>query len=519
MLFNSYAFLLGFLPAAIIGYWLLLRHAGVGASIIWLAALSFFFYVSGETTYPWLILLSVAVNYTAGFLIGRTAGTTRKAMLTGGLAIDLGLLAYFKYSNFGIGQLQALHLIGPQQWNVLLPIGISFYTFTQIAFLVDVYQRKARELQPIPYFLFVSYFPHLIAGPILHHAEMLPQFRNPARCSATATLFPGLAMLAIGLAKKVLIADSCASIASGIFDGPTAASHGAIVAWIGALAYTMQIYFDFSGYSDMAIGASKLLGIDLPINFNSPYKSRSIIEFWRRWHITLSRFLRDYLYIPLGGNRKGRGRRYINLFLTMLLGGAWHGAGWNFIVWGALHGAAQSLAHGWNDLGRTRRLPTIPPALGWLVTTLFVIAAWVPFRVHSLPAALQMWTGMAGLHGLGAPALGQLQRFAPILGVLEPVDFGGYALAIIPLALLLAVLAPNSQQLLGRFSVGLDSPGYAAHGRPARLASAPTGPGRPQSACCSACRCAASAATASSSTSTSHPGLLEFGVPERTHLQ
>ena len=240
--------------------------------------------------------------------------------------------------------------------ETLLPLGISFYTFTQIAYLADVYANKAQEYAPANYALFVTWFPHLIAGPIMHHREMMPQFATAFRAKIDPRLvLIGLSIFSVGLAKKVLLADQAAPFADAVFDRGALLPLTFAEAWVGALAYTMQIYFDFSGYSDMAIGLSLMFGVRLPVNFNSPYKSKSIIEFWRRWHMTLSRFLRDYVYIPLGGNRRGPVRRYANLMATMLIGGLWHGAGWTFVIWGALHGLYLMANHAWNAAGG--RLP------------------------------------------------------------------------------------------------------------------------------------------------------------------
>ncbi|SFQ32664.1 MBOAT family protein, partial [Variovorax sp. 770b2] len=276
-------------------------------------------------------------------------------------------------------------------------------TFTQIAFLVDCWQGKVHERSFIHYLLFVTYFPHLIAGPVLHHAQMMPQFANPATYRADGNKIAlGLAMFTFGLAKKLLIADPLGQYADLLFNGVHNGVQPTLyTSWFGVLAYTLQIYFDFSGYSDMAVGLSLCLGVRLPLNFNSPYKSTSIIEFWRRWHISLSGFLRDYLYVPLGGNRKGLARRYLNLFLTMLLGGLWHGANWTFVIWGALHGTFLMINHIWNARfrrdGKTRsRLTRL---LGWLLTILCVMVAWVVFRAESMHAATDIYKGMLGLHG------------------------------------------------------------------------------------------------------------------------
>jgi D-alanyl-lipoteichoic acid acyltransferase DltB (MBOAT superfamily) len=261
-------------------------------------------------------------------------------LLASAIAVNLILLGYFKYANFFADNLNHFAGTALPIGQVILPLGISFFTFTQIAFLVDTYQGKVKEFNFVHYTLFVTYFPHLIAGPVLHHKEMMPQFAKRNVCHLNwDNVAVGLSIFVLGLAKKVLIADSLAEFATPIFSAVAAGGQPMLFeAWIGALAYTLQLYFDFSAYSDMAIGISLMFNVRLPMNFNSPYKATSIIDFWRRWHMTLSRFLRDYLYIPLGGSRNGKAQRYLNLMITMLLGGLWHGAGWTFVIWGGLHG-------------------------------------------------------------------------------------------------------------------------------------------------------------------------------------
>ncbi|MEO5738145.1 MAG: MBOAT family O-acyltransferase, partial [Variovorax sp.] len=294
--------------------------------------------------------------------------------------------------------------------HIALPIGISFYTFTQIAFLVDCWQGKVHERSFVHYALFVTYFPHLIAGPVLHHAQMMPQFANPSTYRVDANKVAlGLAIFTFGLAKKLLIADKMGQYADLMFTGVHNGTLPSLyTAWFGVLAYTLQIYFDFSGYSDMAVGLSLCLGVRLPLNFNSPYKSTNIIEFWRRWHISLSTFLRDYLYVPLGGNRKGAARRYINLFLTMLLGGLWHGAAWTFVIWGALHGAFLIINNLWNAKVRRNATPgRLARVAGWALTFLCVMVAWVVFRAESVNAALEIYKGMLGFHGAPISAFGE----------------------------------------------------------------------------------------------------------------
>lgn len=341
MLFNSYPFILLFLPTTLLGFFLLakIKHRLAAA---WLAAASIFFYGWWNPAYVLLLLTSIGMNYAFGVRLARlhAAGRDEHAghLLTVAVVADLLLLCYYKYADFFLTNLGKLAGTPLGLAEIALPLGISFFTFTQIAFLVDARRGEAKEYSLIHYCLFVTYFPHLIAGPILHHGEMMPQFRNDATYRVKwENLAVGLTLFLIGLYKKTVLADGIAEFVGPAFNAAAAGSSLTLLnAWVAALAYTFQIYFDFSGYSDMAIGLSRLFGIVLPLNFDSPYKATSIIDFWRRWHITLSRFLRDYLYVSLGGNRKGTTRRYLNLFLTMLLGGFWHGAGWTFMCWGAM---------------------------------------------------------------------------------------------------------------------------------------------------------------------------------------
>jgi D-alanyl-lipoteichoic acid acyltransferase DltB (MBOAT superfamily) len=417
MLFNSFAFIFLFLPLALAGYQLLRRHG-----VAWLALCSLGFYAWWDWRFLPLLLLSICCNFYAGRAICHLTGRSRTVAFTGSLAFNLGLLIWFKYATFLFG-------IDP---GLPLPIGISFFTFTQIAFLVDCWHGIARETRFGPYVLFVSYFPHLIAGPVLHHAEMMPQFRNGRSLNAD-DLAMGLTVFAMGLGKKVLIADNLAPLANPVFAAGAAPQMAD--AWIGTLAYSMQLYYDFSGYSDMALGLSRLFGVRLPENFDSPYQARNIADFWRRWHMTLSRFLRDYLYIPLGGNRQGEWRRRRNLMLTMVLGGAWHGAGWTFIAWGALHGMFLVLQQYFG--GGKARWWNRP------LTFCAVMLAWVPFRAPDMSTAVEIWSGMAGLHGMGLPrAMG-----GPGL---QWISASGIGLPVLVAASMTAWFAPNTRQLLER---------------------------------------------------------------------
>jgi alginate O-acetyltransferase complex protein AlgI len=395
MLFNSYPFIFLFLPIALAGYFALGR-LGHLAPVIWLALASLAFYAVSNWQFVALLLASIAFNYLIGWLLiaRRLSNHLRLIVLTAGVTGDLVVLGYFKYAGFLAANLNALFSTGFSV-NVLLPVGISFYTFTQIAFLVDAYRGKVARYALPHYALFVTYFPHLIAGPILHHKDMIPQFEAAESKSPNPHLILcGLMIFAIGLFKKTGLADGIQPLVSLAF-GPVTPSFDQ--AWIGALAYTFQLYFDFSGYSDMAIGISLMFGIFLPLNFSSPYKATSIIDFWRRWHMTLSQFLRDYLYIPLGGNRHGRVLRYVNLMITMVLGGLWHGAAWTFVIWGALHGVYLCINHAWNYFGPAvaPRFARAADAVALVLTFLSVVIAWVFFRADNMASALSVLSRMA----------------------------------------------------------------------------------------------------------------------------
>jgi D-alanyl-lipoteichoic acid acyltransferase DltB (MBOAT superfamily) len=419
VLFNSTVFLFGFLPITLVGFFVVARRFGANPAKAWLASSSLFFYGWWNPIYLPLLIGSMAVNYGIGSYLQSArvrewikeavavwpgqadSMKVRRHVLIAGLVFNIGLLAYFKYTDFFIdtaNEVAGTHL---PLFHIVLPLGISFFTFQKIAYLVDSYQGKQGRPSFLDYSLFVGFFPQLIAGPIVHPTEVLPQFERKDIYRFRLTRFmAALSVFLLGLAKKVLLADTFGSYADIVFAG---AAHGAQLtffeAWVGALAYTLQLYFDFSGYSDMAIGLGRMFGIELPLNFNSPYKSRSISEFWRRWHMTLSRFLRDYVYIPLGGNRKGEARRNVNLMATMLLGGLWHGAAWTFVLWGGLHGAMLVVNHLWNRL----RMPSLGLA-GGLLVMLGVIAGWVLFRAASFDSAILVYQGMLGANGAALPA-------------------------------------------------------------------------------------------------------------------
>lgn len=458
MLFNSYEFLFVFLPISLAGFFVLAR-IGTRFAAAWLGLASLGFYGFWNPKFVALLLASIATNFAFGVLIGRQrAMRDAKPLLTIAVCANLALLFYFKYANFFLDNVNTLSGWELNIGTVVLPLGISFFTFTQIAFLVDTYRGKADEADFINYLLFVTFFPHLIAGPVLHHGQMMPQFRkvetyrwNPQDVAKGAAIF------IIGLAKKVLIADSLAEYATPVFN---AVAQGQklqfLEAWVGALAYTLQLYFDFSGYSDMAVGLALMFGIRIPINFNSPYKAASIIEFWRRWHITLSTFLRDYLYIPLGGSRRGELRRFLNLFVTMVLGGLWHGANWTFVVWGALHGALLMANHGLHVVGirldRVQGLWSMPlHVVATALTFILVVYAWVFFRSDSIGNAWSIVQSMTLVHGISVtPTLAA--HWPQILseGGFFPATrlAGSSAVPLIAAGLTIVFFLPNSQELV-----------------------------------------------------------------------
>src|SRR5260221_1900548 len=417
MLFSTYTFLFQFLPATVLAFAAARRHSP-RAGIMVLAGASLFFYGAWRPAYLLLLIVSIAVNFMLGLRMEDPL--RRRAVGSVGLPLNLAVLCYFKYTNFIFDSLNMLTGAPLPFVNTSLPLGISFFTFQQIAYLVDVMRGARVERDIVSYTLFVSFFPHLIAGPLVHHAEMIPQFKRGRTGRSAVLAARGLAIFAAGLFKKVVIADNLAQFVSPVFAHLDAG--GGITtswAWLATLAYSLQIYFDFSGYSDMAVGLALLFGIRLPVNFRSPYQATSIIEFWRRWHITLSRFLRDYLYIPLGGNRLGEQRRYINLLVTMLLGGLWHGAGWNFLVWGGLHGIYLCINHLWR--GRRGSKPEVSIAglmvkgACWAITFFAVVVAWVFFRAKTAAGAWQMLQGLFGVEA-GSSAYASS-------GILRPFGF------------------------------------------------------------------------------------------------
>jgi D-alanyl-lipoteichoic acid acyltransferase DltB (MBOAT superfamily) len=460
VLFNDPTYLFVFLPATIVAYVAMRRLAGARAVLGLLVLVSLVFYGWWNPTYLPLLGGMTAFNFGLARAIRHLSQAGRESranlVLFFGVMCDLLVLAYFKYTDFLIGSANALLSTSIPLQHIALPLGISFFTFQKIAYLVDASHGEVGEHDFLEFCFFVMFFPQLIAGPIVHHREIFPQIRKPqALAVLPGNLTIGLTIFVIGLFKKVVLADHLGPVATAVFDMAAAGKPlHFFLAWEGAIAYTLQLYFDFSGYSDMAIGSARLFGIRLPLNFNSPYQANNIIDFWKRWHMTLSRFLRDYLYIPLGGNRRGKARRYINLMLTMAIGGLWHGAAWSFALWGTLHGLYLVANHAWRA--------AFPPIDAWwsrgtarLVTLLAVVIAWVPFRAPTLSAAAEIYRGMTNLPQPLGHKLGPIADALTWCGVHfeGPPVSGADLQLVLRLIVWLAVLwlVPNTQQLLARF--------------------------------------------------------------------
>lgn len=398
MLFSSEEFILIFLPICWLVYFALNRFRLTKMALGWLVFASLIFYGFDEPIYLVVILGSSIFNFIFGANLAKNSGRAtvfeRKATVYVGIAINLILLGYFKYTDFLIQNFNYLFDASFAQQHIALPLGISFFTFQQIAYLVDSYRGETSEYNFINYLLFVTFFPQLIAGPIVHHKEILPQLTSVrTKAISYANIERGLFIFGIGLFKKLILADTFAIWVTEGFDKEVALDF--VSAWVTSLSYTFQLYFDFSGYCDMAIGLGYLFNIKITINFNSPYKATNIQDFWRRWHVTLSRFLRDYLYIPLGGSQGTATRTYVNLFVTFILGGIWHGASWMFVIWGSLHGVAVVIHRIWGDLGLK-----MPRVFAWIITFIFVNVAWIFFRAKSLTDASRIIDGMTDLSSL-----------------------------------------------------------------------------------------------------------------------
>jgi alginate O-acetyltransferase complex protein AlgI len=416
------------------GFALLVRWRARRAVLAFLIVASLTFYAWWDWQFLPLIVFSILFNFSFSRLLRRRvkacgpAAAPARRLLALGIAVNLALLGYFKYRNLIA---DTIGMAIGADWHMpplLLPLAISFFTFEQITYLVDVYHDDTGEYDVLSYCLFITFFPHLIAGPIVRFRELVPQFGAVSTfVLSPSNITNGLLIFAIGLFKKVFLADTF-----GVWVGPIFDHAPQLVfsdAWAGTLAFALQLYFDFSGYTDMAIGLALMFNIVLPENFDSPYKAQSIIDFWRRWHMTLFNFLRDYLYMPLNGNRAGATRRYLNLFLTMLLGGLWHGASWTFVLWGGLHGVYVITNHFWRRAG-----VRLPAGVAWTITFIAVMVGWVFFRAPSLPRAHVILEGMVGLNGFAWPN--------------EPYSIGGNRLKWLLPGLAVVLWGPNRQAIM-----------------------------------------------------------------------
>ena len=395
MLFSSYEFLFCFLPITIIGYYLILNAKKVNMARGWLVIASLFFYGWFNIKYLPIIIVSILINFAIGKGI-KKEDKYKKIYFIIGATFNVGLLCYFKYYDFFVENVNVLFKTNWTLKHLLLPLGISFFSFQQLSYLIDVYKGETKDYSLLNFSLFVTFFPQLIAGRIVLHSEIMPQFDDKEKQRLNwDNIASGIFMFSIGFFKKLVVADSFAVWATNGFD--STASLTFYQGWFVSLAYTMQIYFDFSGYSDMAVGIGKIFNIDLPANFLSPYKSTSISEFWRRWHITLGRALSTYVYKPLGGNRKGRVKTYINLLLTFLVSGLWHGAAWTFVFWGLLHGIASVIDRLFRDNNWK-----INKYVSWFLTFMFVNCAWVFFRAATFERAFEILKAMFSIPSGGA---------------------------------------------------------------------------------------------------------------------
>ncbi len=495
MLFNSYGFIFLYLPLVLLGFFQLARISHSYAAA-WLALASLFFYGYWNPAYVGLLLISITCNYTFGVWIAKTMrnsedestkGARKKQLLIVAITANLLLIGYYKYANFFLSNFNTVAGTHLTLEAIILPLGISFFTFTQISFLVDTYQGKVKEYNFIHYLLFVTYFPHLIAGPVLHHKEMMPQFAHVSTYRFSyENMSVGLTIFFIGLFKKVILADGIAVYVTPVFDASAAGTSLSFIdAWGGTLCYTLQLYFDFSGYSDMAIGLSRMFGVILPLNFHSPYKSASIIEFWQRWHMSLTKYIREYLYTPitLAGTRIGFGKTAMvemlcslvipTMFIFLVIG-LWHGANWNYIIFGGMHGTLLVINHIW----RKRRFWLIdkkkPPkffvyALGWAVTFFSVNLTFVMFRADSISTANTIYSALLGINGFILPdawlfkwgIFGQwLSYHGVVFGATNNLIMGG-AINWIWILMLIVLLAPNTQQIMQKFKPALGMPPMA----------------------------------------------------------
>ncbi len=455
VLFHAPVFLFAFLPIALLGWLVVMRWGKPNFVTAYLGVVSLVFYGLWSVPHLVLLLVSISWNYALGLCLIRLRGRPEaRRFLILGVVANLLLLAGFKYAGMLVDTYTWLTGVMHKVPEFELPLGISFFTFLQIAYLVDLARDDAAAPGFASYLLFVTFFPHLIAGPLVHHNELIPQFNRRDKDIPWAGLASGFTIFLIGLFKKLVLSHQVGIWADSMFNGAAAGIAPSFIdSWIGVLSFALLIYFDFSAYSDMAIGLARMFDIRLPENFNSPYKAGSIIDFWRLWHITLSRFLRDYLYVPLGGSRKGLLHQYSNLMVVMLLAGLWHGAAWQFVVWGGMHGLYLWLNHLWRDHSPWR----LPHFLGVGLTFFAVLIAWVPFRASSWDCSVLIWHSMLGSHGLILPLHYQalmpevLREWFNVLGVtFGALSVYGGGMQLLQMSILFGIVwfLPNTQQYM-----------------------------------------------------------------------
>ncbi len=485
MLFNSYEFIFAFLPVTVLVFFLLGTFSRTWA-LRWIIVASLFFYAWWRPVNVLIIAPSILVNFVLARILLRLSSQEKwgpsKAVLVLGIAFNIAFLGYFKYANFAVGTVNDVFGTNMVLTAIILPLGISFITFQKIAFLIDVHAQRVESFTLQDYCLFVLFFPQLIAGPIVHYREMMPQFHRAPCAFDRENVSVGLTLFAFGLFKKVFLADSIAPLVSSVYEQAASGSQISFLpAWMAAIGFTLQIYFDFSGYTDMALGIARFFGVRLPPNFNSPLKASSIIDFWMRWHMTLTRFLTAYIYNPialsmtrrrLAAGRPGLGGRqatvgaFLDLLafpvlLTMIVSGAWHGAGYLFILWGLMHGIFITVNHGWRLVGpklwrdKAAYNEFMRP-VGFVLTLACVVASMVVFRSSTMKTAVGLFKGMIGLNGMTLPASG------------GDIDFNKMALWILVLGAI-AFAGPNTLQMLARHEPALgwkSDAGYAVFGRP-----------------------------------------------------
>ncbi len=413
MVFNSYIFVLFFFPLCLLGYFGLNHFGKYKLAQVFLLGMSLWFYGYFNVSYLFIIIGSVIGNYCVYKLIEKNSRRWKKAIMLVGVVVNVGVLGYFKYMDFFIENINTVFRTDIGFLGIVLPLGISFFTFQQLSFIIDAYRGEIPNYSFLDYANFVTYFPQLIAGPIVTHDELVPQFLDKEKKRFQWDNFAqGMYLFTFGLVKKLLLADTFSDAVTYGFT--TLDNLSAVTAFLTMVSYTLQIYFDFSGYCDMAIGIGKMMNIDLPLNFNSPYKALTITEFWSRWHMTLTRFLTKYIYIPLGGNRKGRVRTYVNIMIVFLVSGLWHGASWNFVFWGACHGVFMVITRACK-----RFFEKLHPAFNWILTFSFVNVMWVFFRAENFSQALTLLRALFSWNFSFDPIFIDLFRLAEIKKVLS----------------------------------------------------------------------------------------------------